>query len=132
MGNAIFILGVKMKTQLLNQLGLKVLLSLGVAIALFPLTALAQSTNSSSDDQFKNQAEENQIFGGNGGGFSLLELMHRSQRSGSLDQEELFDGEDFNRATDDFRNQQRRAIENQQPGNPAANPQPNNATQQSK
>jgi hypothetical protein len=131
MSNPTLILGVKMKTQLLNQLGLKVLLSLGVALALFPLTALAQSTNQSPNDQFKNQAEEGQTFGVDGGGFSLLELMHRSQTSGSLDQEELFGREDFDRATDDFRNQQRRAIENQQTGNPAANPQPNNATQKS-
>jgi hypothetical protein len=120
-----------MKTQLLNQLGLKVLPILGVALALFPLTAVAQSTNQSPNDQFKNQAEEGQIFGGDGNGFSLLELMHRSQTSGSLDQEELFGQEDFDRATDDFRNQQRRAIENQQNGNPAVNSQPNNATQKS-
>ncbi|MBW4620442.1 MAG: hypothetical protein KME17_13960 [Cyanosarcina radialis HA8281-LM2] len=120
-----------MKTQLLNQLGLKFLPILGVTLALFPLTALAQTADPSSNDQFKNQAEENQIFGGGDGGFSLLELMHRSQRSGSLDQDELFGREDFDRATDDFRNQQRRAIENQQNPNPTTNSQPNNATQKS-
>jgi hypothetical protein len=118
-----------MKTQLLNQLSLGIMVSLGVASSLWPQPSVAQTNNSPSSDQFKNQAEENQIFGGNGGGFSLLELMHRSQTAGSLEAGELFDGQDFDRATDDFRNQQRQAIEKQRTQNQTTNTQPNNNTQ---